>query len=76
MGASAEEKIIVLQEKILYQEDSIQKLDDVIAQQYKIIDALTRRVKDIEDKMEMLEETMKGTDLNLSPSADEKPPHY
>lgn len=75
MDKTTVEQIIALQERILYQEDALQKLDDVITRQYQLIDTLTRRVKDVEDKMEMLEEAMKGTDLNLSP-IDEKPPHY
>lgn len=73
MAASTEEKIITLQERILYQEDALQKLDDVIAQQYKIIDTLTRRVKDVEDKMEMLQDALDKTPASI---ADEKPPHY
>ena len=73
MAASADEKIIALQERLLYQDDSIQKLDDVIARQYKLIDALTRRIKDVEDKMEMLQDALEKPPASIS---DEKPPHY
>jgi SlyX protein len=73
MASSTEEKIIVLQEKILYQEDTLQKLDEVIARQYQLIDTLTRRLKEVEDKMDMLQDAMDKTPASI---ADEKPPHY
>ncbi len=73
MGASTDEKIIALQEKAVYQEDAIQKLDDVIAQQYKVIDSLSRRLKELEEKMEALHDELEKQPATM---ADEKPPHY
>ena len=68
-----DEKIIALQERILYQEDALQKLDAVIAKQYQLIDTLTRRLKDVEEKMDMLQDELQKPPTTL---ADEKPPHY
>jgi len=70
---SDDQRFTALEEKILFQEDAIQKLDAVIAQQYKVIDALARRVSALEDKARCLEEEMQSLP---SASADEKPPHY
>ena len=66
------EEIIELQTKVLFQDDVIQKLDDVIVQQGKRLDNLLRRINELEDKLEQL-----SFDRS-SPAAaiDEKPPHY
>lgn len=71
---SIESKLIDLEEKILFQEDALQKLDAVIARQYDIIDVQTRRIKLLEEKVD---ELMLQKDNASSPlPADEKPPHY
>jgi SlyX protein len=68
-----DQRLTALEEKILFQEDTIQKLDAVIAKQYKVIDALARRVSALEDKTQLIEEEMQSQPATL---ADEKPPHY
>ena len=47
---TSDAKIIALEEKILFQEDTLNKLDEVVRKQYDLIDALTRRVKALEEK--------------------------
>ncbi|MBL4819461.1 MAG: SlyX family protein [Gammaproteobacteria bacterium] len=66
------EQIIELQSRALFQEELIQKLDEVIVQQGKHLDQLTRCIAELQDKVEQL-----GFERN-NPSADvdEKPPHY
>jgi len=73
MTTSIEEKIIALQEKALFQEDAIQNLDSVIRKQYDLIDALTRRLKTLEEKLDMLQEELENQPTTI---VDEKPPHY
>jgi len=73
MAASTDEKIIALQEKTLFQEEAIQNLDSVIRKQYDLIDALTRRLKTLEEKLDMLQEELENQPATI---VDEKPPHY
>ena len=73
MASSTDEKIIALQEKTLFQEEAIQNLDSVIRKQYDLIDALTRRLKTLEEKLDMLQEELENQPATI---VDEKPPHY
>ncbi len=70
---SAEIRLINLEEKILFQEDTILQLDKVIRKQYDMIDTLTRRLKALEEKVEMLREEIESQPATIT---DEKPPHY
>lgn len=70
---SHDSKIIALEEKILFQEDAIQKLDEVVRKQYDLIDALTRRIKSLEEKTDILRDELENPSATLT---DEKPPHY
>jgi SlyX protein len=70
---NADQRLTTLEEKILFQEDTIQKLDAVIAKQYKLIDALARRVSTLENKTQLIEEEMQSQPATIT---DEKPPHY
>lgn len=70
---SVEDQIIELQEKLLHQDDTIVKLDAVVTRQYNTIEALTRRVKLLEDKLDALRNEMQRQPFS---AADEKPPHY
>lgn len=74
-SAITPDDLIALEEKLLFQEDSLQKLDDVVRKQYDLIDGLARRLKALEEKINMLEDVLEGAELN-GPPADEKPPHY
>jgi SlyX protein len=64
--------IVELQSKVLFQEDVIQKLDDVIVKQSKLLDQLILRVQELHDKVEQL--SYAGD--NPGSAIDEKPPHY
>lgn len=66
------EEIVELQSKILFQEEVIHKLDEVIIQQGKQLDNLLRRMNELEGKVEQLsfEHNRPGAHV------DEKPPHY
>ena len=66
------DQIVELQSKVLFQEDAIQKLDDVIVNQSKLLDQLIRRVQELHDKVEQL--SYSGD--NPGSAVDEKPPHY
>lgn len=70
---TSDAKIIALEEKILFQEDTLNKLDEVVRKQYDLIDALTRRVKALEEKTDMLRDELENQPATLT---DEKPPHY
>ena len=65
--------LTALEEKLLFQEDTIQKLDDVVRKQYDAIDRLTRRLKALEDKVNRLQEEVESQPATV---VDEKPPHY
>jgi len=73
MSTSLEQQIIELQERVLFQEDALQKLDTVITKQYSTIDALTRRIKQLEDKLDAVRDELQRQPFS---PADEKPPHY
>ena len=66
------EEIIELQSKVLFQDDVIQKLDDVIIQQGKRLDNLIQRINELEEKLEQLS----FDHSNPATTIDEKPPHY
>ena len=70
---SLEEKLIHLEEKLLFQEDAVHKLDGVIATQYDLIDGLVHRITALEEQMNILKDDIGKQPMN---SADEKPPHY
>jgi len=70
---STDQKIIALEEKILFQEDNIHKLDEVVRKQYDLIDALTRRIKSLEEKTDVLRDELENQPATIT---DEKPPHY
>jgi len=59
-----------LEEKIAFQEDTIQKLDEAMASQQK-------QLLDAELKIKLLYEQLKKLESNLPEAPqDEKPPHY
>ena len=70
--ADLTEEIIELQTKVLFQDDVIQKLDEVIIQQGKRLDGLLERINELEEKLEQLSFDRS----NPAAVIDEKPPHY
>ncbi|MCQ8180904.1 SlyX family protein [Methylomonas sp. SURF-1] len=68
-----EERIIELEIKQAYQEDLIQALNQVVADQQKQIGKLEETCKLLNDKIKSLASSM--ADRPLLP-LDERPPHY
>jgi len=65
-----DETLIQLESKIAFLENHCNELSDVIYQQQRQIDVLTRQQKQLDDKMQTLR------DGGGIASGDEKPPHY
>jgi len=68
----SDQRLIELETRIAFQEDTIQQLSDVIYRQQKQIDKLEQICKLLGER---LQEMATGDFINPSP-ADEKPPHY
>lgn len=64
------DKIIDLETRMAYQDDTIQQLSDVIYRQQKQIDKLEKMVELIVGKVQDISSSLP------SASQDEKPPHY
>lgn len=70
MSQGVEERIDELEEKMAFQEDTIQKLDDALASQQK-------QLLDAELRIKLLIEQLRKIESNLPETPqDEKPPHY
>lgn len=67
----SEERIIDLERHMALQERTIADLGDVIAQQWKVIDALKRDVEMLKDRLRGVE----GAIEEIGPQ-DAPPPHY
>jgi len=72
--ADLTEDIVELQTRIQFQEDTIQKLDEVVIRQGDLLDGLRRKIAELEDRIEQ-QAFDRGTTSGNS-AADEKPPHY
>jgi len=69
-----EEKIIDLETRIAYQDDTLQELSDIIYQQQKQIDQLNKMMELMLGKLQDISQNQSGSQsTNI---ADEKPPHY
>ena len=66
-----EDRLIEIETRIAYQEDTIQQLNDIVTKQQRQIDKLEDLSKSLTERYQSLQTT--ETDLNM---ADEKPPHY
>ncbi len=69
-----DERIVELETKFSFQEDTIQELNDVIIRQQRQIDELSLRLNRLSEQFAELAAQRDGTQA-LAP-ADEKPPHY
>lgn len=67
----SEERLIEIESKIAYQEDTVQELNKVIYQQQKQIDRLEAICNSLINHVRDLSDAMAA-----SSSANEKPPHY
>lgn len=65
-----QEKIIDIETRMAFQDDTIQELSDVIYRQQKQIDQLEKSVQLLLDKVQDLTHSQPGAII------DEKPPHY
>lgn len=72
MSEALENQIIELQTKIQFQEDALNKLDDVVIRQGDIIDRLASKLRELEEKLEDMSYD-RGSPQDVS---DERPPHY
>ncbi|MBR1177872.1 SlyX family protein [Bradyrhizobium sp. KB893862 SZCCT0404] len=63
------ERIDALEMRIAYQDDTIETLNQTITAQWKQIDALTRKVSELGERLQQAEANAPGP-------ANERPPHY
>ncbi|WFU39356.1 SlyX family protein [Bradyrhizobium sp. CB82] len=63
------ERIDTLEAKLAYQDDTIEQLNQTITAQWKQIDALTRQIA-------ALNERLQEAEANAPGPANERPPHY
>jgi len=63
------ERVDALEARIAYQDDTIETLNQTITAQWKQIDALTRQVAALSDRLQEAEAHAPGP-------ANERPPHY
>ena len=63
------DRIDALEARIAYQDDTIETLNATITEQWKQIDALTRQVAVLNDRLQETEARSPG-------SPHERPPHY
>lgn len=66
-----EEQLIELQSQLAFQEDTIQALNDVVAQQQQQIDSLRARSDLFSSQLERAMTALEGSDV-----IDVPPPHY
>jgi SlyX protein len=63
------ERIDTLETRLAYQDDTIETLNQTITAQWKQIDALTRQLAALNDRLQEAETQAPGP-------ANERPPHY
>lgn len=63
------ERIDTLETRLAYQDDTIETLNQTITAQWKQIDALTRQLAQLSERLQEAE-------ANASGPANEPPPHY
>jgi len=73
--AMDEERLISMEIKIAYQEDTITQLNDIVCEQQNQIDALERLTQQLLGRVRDLSDTATQAGGALS-AADERPPHY
>lgn len=63
------ERIDALESRLMYQDETIEQLNQTITTQWKQIDALTRQVAALGDRLQQAE-------ANAPAPVNERPPHY
>ena len=70
-----EQRIVTIETKLAYQEDTIAQLNDVVCRQQNQIDALENITQQLIGRVRDLSEAATLSSSALS-GADERPPHY
>lgn len=70
-----EQRVVTIETKLAYQEDTIAQLNDVICRQQNQIDALERLTQQLLGRVRDLSEAATQSGGEFS-AADERPPHY
>lgn len=68
-AAKLSERIDALEVRLTYQDEAIETLNQTITAQWKQIDALTRQIAELRDRLQDAERQAPGP-------ANEPPPHY
>ena len=63
------ERIDVLETRLAYQDETIETLNQTITAQWKQIDALTRQLAELKDRLQ-------DAESNTGGPVNERPPHY
>ena len=63
------ERIDALEVRLTYQDEAIETLNQTVTAQWKQIDALTRQLADLRERLQEAERHAPG-------AANERPPHY
>jgi SlyX protein len=63
------ERIDALESRLMYQDETIEQLNQTITAQWKQIDALARQVAALSERLQQAE-------ANAPAPANERPPHY
>jgi SlyX protein len=63
------ERVDALEARVAYQDDTIETLNEAITAQWKQIDALTRQLAALNDRLQQAE-------AQTPAPANERPPHY
>ena len=66
---SLSERIDTMETRIAYQDDTIETLNQTITAQWKQIDALTRQLAELKDRLQ-------DAESNAAGPVNERPPHY
>lgn len=72
MAADSEARLVDIETKLAYQEDTVLALNDAVSRQQKRIDQLEMTVKLLVERIQQ----MAAAAESAFPMADEKPPHY
>jgi len=62
-------RVDTLETRLAYQDETIEQLNQTITAQWKQIDALTRQIAQVSERLQ-------ETEANASGPANEPPPHY
>lgn len=67
-----QQQLFDLQSQLAYQEDTLQALNSVVAEQDKIIRRLVQKMQQMDERLHNLSQSLPASDVD----SDEVPPHY